>query len=198
MALVATTFSENQSAIALNAARSPLLKPATGVVDISIYGIDNMEFTLQKVESHIPIYVKLGPSTEPFDASRWTCAYFDSDSGRWSTDGVRLALQEELETLGFENLTGEDCCERLLDCTNINILSEENLKEILKPRWWSRVPALFLWPLLLMFVIVILVGAAVDASTHRSGLWKDEYFLTEVPPVRRTQQGLSRLVAWLL
>ena len=30
---------------------------------------------------------------------------------------------------------------RLLDCTNINVLSEENLKEVLKPRWWSRPPA---------------------------------------------------------
>lgn len=110
MVLVATTFSENQSAMALNAARSPLLKPATAVVDISIYRMDSMEFALQDVESHIPIYVQLGPSTEPFDASRWTCAYFDRDSGSWSTDGVRLATQEELEMLGLGNLTGEDCC----------------------------------------------------------------------------------------
>ena len=58
------------------------------------------------------------------------------------------------------------------------------MQEILKPRWWSRPPALFLWPSMALLLALIVLGIFLDASVRRSGLWKDEYFLTEVPPVR--------------
>ena len=56
------------------------------------------------------------------------------------------------------------------------------MQEILKPRWWSRPPALFLWPSIALLLALIILGIFLDASVRRSGLWKDEYFLTEVPP----------------
>ena len=96
---MATSFSENQSAIIFQGTSPTLLKPATGVVDVSIYDLDN--FTAKKVVSTSAIYVKLGPLlplTEPLDA-RWTCAYLDGDT--WSTDGVRLATAEELEAFNL-------------------------------------------------------------------------------------------------
>ena len=98
--LVATSFSENQNAIIFQGTSRTLLKPVTGVVDVSIYdvyGLDN--WTAKKVVSTRPIYVKLGPLTEPFDATRWTCAYLDGDT--WSTDGVRLVTAEELEAFNL-------------------------------------------------------------------------------------------------
>ena len=58
------------------------------------------------------------------------------------------------------------------------------MQEILKPRWWSRPPALFLWPSIALLLALVVLGIFLDASVRRSGLWKDEYFLTEVPPVR--------------
>jgi hypothetical protein len=95
--LVATSFSENQNAIIFQGTSRTLLKPVTGVVDVSIYDLDNL--TAKKVVSTRPIYVKLGPLTEPFDATRWTCAYLDGDT--WSTDGVRLVTAEELEAFNL-------------------------------------------------------------------------------------------------
>ena len=97
---MATLFSENQNAIIFQGTSRTLLKPVTGVVDVSIYdvyGLDNWK--AKKVVSTRPIYVKLGPLTEPFDATRWTCAYLDGDT--WSTDGVRLVTAEELEALNL-------------------------------------------------------------------------------------------------
>ena len=35
-----------------------------------------------------------------------------------------------------------------------------------------------------LLLALIVLGIFLDASVRRSGLWKDEYFLTEVPPVR--------------
>ena len=58
------------------------------------------------------------------------------------------------------------------------------MQEILKPRWWSRPPALFLWPSIALLLALVVLGIFLDASVRRSGLWKDEYVLTEVPPVR--------------
>ena len=103
--LVATSFSENQTAIILQTTKtSGLLKPATGVVDLSIYNLESL--TAKKVLSTSPIYVKLGPVTEPFDATRLTCAYLDGDT--WSTDGVHLATAEELEAFNL-SLSGAWC-----------------------------------------------------------------------------------------
>ena len=85
----------------------------------------------------------------------------------------------------------------LLDCTNLNVLSEDGLLQIiLRPNWWSRWPGLFLWLLLSALVLLVLFGANRDAKTHKSGIWRDEYFLTELPPVSDPSR-LSRLCRFL-
>ena len=60
LVLVTTAFSETQNAVVLNAATSntrSTLKPATGVVDISIY---TLEGETRKVTSDQPIFVTWG------------------------------------------------------------------------------------------------------------------------------------------
>ena len=70
-----------------------------------------------------------------------------------------------------------------MDLRNANLLSEDGLKEIVeRPGWWSRPPALGLWLLLAISLLLMALGALSDASVYRSGLWRDEYFLTDLPP----------------
>ena len=83
------------------------------------------------------------------------------------------------------------------------MLSQEGLKEILERNgWWIRPPALGLWLLLAVSLLLITLGALGDARVYRSGLWRDEYFLTDLPPVSRKSwlsacKGCMPSMPWL-
>ena len=65
------------------------------------------------------------------------------------------------------------------------MLTPEGLKEILdRPDWWTRPPALLLWALLGASLLLIGFGCCSDARVRRSGLWREEYFLTDLPPAQ--------------
>ena len=64
------------------------------------------------------------------------------------------------------------------------MLSQEGLREIVERQgWWMRPPALGVWLLLASSLLLIALGRLSDARLHRSGFWRDEYFLTDLPPV---------------
>lgn len=149
------------------------------------------------------IYLRLS-SESP--GPTWTCAFLDGET--WSTEGVRIASIEELtarfgesvDTSGFwcatTHLSIFGILDILLDCTNVNVLSYEGLQQILRPAWWLRWPSLSLWLLFGALLLLILLGMMQDAQTHKSGIWRDEYFLTDLPPISgpsrcaRCAQGL--------
>ncbi|CAE7601919.1 SYT4 [Symbiodinium sp. CCMP2592] len=136
------------------------------------------------------IYIRM---TDVSPQQTWVCAYLDGDE--WSTQGVRIASQEELAALqSSANTTGTWCVTNhltmfsiidiLLDCTNLNVLSEELLRNIVeRPNWWNRWPAASLWALLGALLLLLGLGARQDGQIRKSGIWRDEYFLTDVPPV---------------
>ncbi|CAE7245713.1 Synaptotagmin-4 [Symbiodinium microadriaticum] len=166
------------------------IQSATPAVDISI--VDKDSFSAQEVQVRTPIFVRIAEvAPEP----NWICAYLDGDT--WSTEGVRLATPAELETAfgGQADTSGVWCAtlhlsifgafiDILLDCTNANMLSQEGLREIVERQgWWMRPPALGVWLLLASSLLLIALGRLSDARLHRSGFWRDEYFLTDLPPV---------------
>ena len=82
---------------------------------------------------------------------------------------------------------------------NANMLSQEGLREIVERQgWWMRPPALGLWLLLASSLLLVALGRLSDARVHRSGFWRDEYFLTDLPPVSRSLPctGCFRGTAW--
>ena len=63
---------------------------------------------------------------------------------------------------------------------NANMLTADGLKEIVERKgWWARPPAISLWLLLGASFLLILFGCLSDARVRGSGLWQDEYFLTD-------------------
>lgn len=193
-ALVMTTFDggdDNPLASGLSATSSGrTLASVVDAVDISLVDIGN--FTSKKVSVSNPIYVRLSDALTPDPA--WLCAYLDGDS--WSQDGVRLATEEELTNFfgSSVNTTGLWCAtyhlsifsafvDLVLDCTNVNVLSQNGLEEILQGEWWRRLPALLLWGLLVILICLMVLGVREDNKLYGSGMWRDEFFLTEVPPV---------------
>ena len=145
----------------------------------------------KKVAVTSPIYVRLSTSPPSPD---WRCAYLDSDT--WSFEGVWLATPAELLDHFGEDTAGVWCAtlhlsifsavvDLLLDCTNLNVLAEENLKEILVRKWWMRPPALLLGLLVITLLALVSIGLKQDSKVRRLGIWKAEYFLTEVPPISK-------------
>ncbi|CAE7670489.1 unnamed protein product [Symbiodinium sp. CCMP2592] len=174
------------------------IEAATPAVDISI--VDKDSFSAQEVQVRTPIFVRIAEvAPEP----NWICAYLDGDT--WSTEGVRLATSAELETAfgGQADTSGVWCAtlhlsifgafvDILLDCTNANMLSQEGLREIVERRgWWMRPPALGLWLLLASSLLLVALGRLSDARVHRSGFWRDDYFLTDLP-TRRMRSKMHR------
>ena len=49
--------------------------------------------------------------------------------------------------------------------------------------WTKQIEALCLWPTIFLLFFLIFWGFSLDFHVRRSGLWRDEYFLTSVPPV---------------
>eukprot|EP00435_Cladocopium_sp_Y103_P025592 s1429_g6.t1 len=151
------------------------------------------DLTSRKVTVTTPIYVRL--SDVPISATTpLLCAFLDGDV--WSQEGVRVATEEELNDFfgGQVNTTGLWCAtthlsifsafvDLLLDCTNVNVLSQDGLEEIFRNWWWFRLPALLLWLLLAALLCLLVVGVRQDRKLYSSGMWSDEYFLTELPPV---------------
>ncbi|CAJ1367552.1 unnamed protein product [Effrenium voratum] len=190
-AMVITTFNGEASkalmgrgAPAMSSAGNPL-SFATDAVDVSLFGFD---LSVGDVTSAKPILLKL--STANLESSL-LCAY-QLEDGTWSTEGVRWATAEELEQFsGVVDTSGAWCAtfhlsifaifvDVLLDCTNINVLSPENLREIIeRPDWWTRPPSLCLWLLVAVLLLLLAAGVLLDAS--RSALWQAEFFLTETP-----------------
>ena len=182
-----TYFHAEATATLLEAADFP---PASDPVDVSIVRLESLE--ILNASSGELFFVRLRPR-EAFDISRLFCAYFDPKTETWSREGVRIATAAELEMLGVEGLW---CASKhltifaafwdfLLDCTNVNVLNERNLKEILEPHWWFRLPSLLLWLLVAQLLLLMCAGLHVDHVAQSSGLWRDEYFLTQVAPVSR-------------
>ena len=107
-----------------------------------------------------------------------------------------MATAAELQDLFGEETSGVWCAtthlsifsavvDLLLDCTNLNVLSPENLQEVVLRPWWFRPPALLLGLLLVGLLSLIIIGLRQDAKIRRLDLWRGEYFLTEVPPISR-------------
>ena len=70
------------------------------------------------------------------------------------------------------------------------MLTPEGLKDIVERQdWWLRPPGLGLWLLLFASLLLICFGCIADARVRRSGLWRDEYFLTELPPAQLPRKG---------
>ncbi|CAJ1365858.1 unnamed protein product [Effrenium voratum] len=178
-----------KGASATSSAGNPLIF-ATDAVDISLFGVD---LSAAEVLSAKPVFIKL--ATENL-GSPLICAY-QLEDGTWSTDGVRLATADELEQSGIVDTSGAWCAtfhlsifamfvDVLLDCTNINVLSSENLREIMeRSDWWTRPPSLCLWVLVAILLLFLAAGLVRDAS--RSTLWQAEYFFTEAPGVPQTR-----------
>ncbi|CAE7625670.1 PAO [Symbiodinium sp. CCMP2592] len=161
------------------------------LVDVTLVDSQTRNAQEVRVAEDTPIYVRIAAvPPEP----NWICAYLDGNS--WSQEGVHLATMPELErALGANTETYGTWCatshlsffgvfvDILLDCTNVNMLTPEGLREIVERHgWWLRPPALALWLLLLALLLLLLLGCHYDARAHRSGLWRDEYFLTDLPP----------------
>ena len=186
--IVTTYFDTEVSATLLEAAGD--FRPASDPVDVSIVSLETWQ-TRNATNSEL-FFIRLMPR-EAFDVSRLFCAYFDPETETWSREGVRIATAADLEMLGVEGLWCASThltifaafWDFLLDCTNVNVLSEQNLKEILEPHWWFRPPSLLLWLLVAQLLLLICAGLHVDHVANSSGLWKDEYFLTQVAPVSR-------------
>ena len=49
--------------------------------------------------------------------------------------------------------------------------------------WTKQSEALCLWPTIFLLFFLIFWGFSLDRRVRSSGLWRDEYFLTSVPPV---------------
>ncbi|CAE7332955.1 unnamed protein product [Symbiodinium necroappetens] len=168
-------------------------KAAASAVDVSIVDVQSQNVQHMQLTDK-PIYVRV---TQVPPESNWVCAFLDED-GNWSTEGVRLATAEELtEVFSGSDSSGTWCAtthlsifsafvDILLDCTNANMLTEDGLKEILEREgWWARPPGLALWILLSSLLLLIAFGCITDMRVHDSGLWRDEYFLTDLPPKSR-------------
>lgn len=197
-ALVMTTFNGGNgsanplgSGISASGSDGKSLASVVDAVDISL--VDVGDLTSRKVTVTTPIYVRL--SDVPISATTpLLCAFLDGDV--WSQEGVRVATEEELNDFfgGQVNTTGLWCAtthlsifsafvDLLLDCTNVNVLSQDGLEEIFRNWWWFRLPALLLWLLLAALLCLLVVGVRQDRKLYSSGMWSDEYFLTELPPV---------------
>ncbi|CAE7866157.1 unnamed protein product [Symbiodinium microadriaticum] len=223
-ALVMTTFDGavgNESLgsglkVRLNRGRP--LSSAVPAVDISLVSLRTFSAKDVKVaDGTTPIYVRLSDETPD---PKWLCAYLDGET--WSTEGVRLATVAELaEALpDGTNTSGLWCAtlhltiftafvDLLLDCTipwqqsnsqfrlNANMLAPEGLQEIFERQgWWSRPPAMALWALLGASLALTLFGKFLDTKFQRAGLWRDEYFLTELPPMKSCFPGFPCMPAW--
>ena len=185
--VVRTDFNSEASEALLEAAD---FRAASEPVDVSIVSLETLQ--IRNVTSSELFYVRLRPRGA-FDVSRSFCAYFDPKTESWSREGVRIATAAELEMQGVEGLWCASThltifavfWDFLLDCTNVNVLSEKHLKEVLEPHWWFRPPSLLLWLLVTQLLLLICAGFHVDHVAQSSGLWRDEYFLTQVAPVSR-------------
>ncbi|CAE7234869.1 ACBP4, partial [Symbiodinium natans] len=173
-------------------------------VDASL--VDRRTLSVREVRLTTPIYLRVADvAPEP----NFICAYFDGEF--WSTQGVRLATVEELQAFGSlatMNISGGVWCatlhlsifavfiDILLDCTNANMLTPEGIKEIVeRTDWWARPPALGLWLLLSLSLLLVAFGCLLDARTWRSGLWRDEYFHGDLPPSLKQPGGCRRCIA---
>ncbi|CAJ1385979.1 unnamed protein product [Effrenium voratum] len=189
-AVVITTFNGEtgkdlmgKGASATSSTGNPLIF-STDAMDVSLFGSD---LSVVHVTSAEPIFIKLSiTNPEP----SLFCAYQLPD-GTWSREGVRLATEKELDQFRGVDTSGAWCAtshlsifaifvDVLLDCTNINVLSTENLREIIqRPDWWTRLPSLFLWCLIAAFLLLLAAGVLRDVS--RSDLWQAKFFLIETP-----------------
>ena len=164
---------------AASSAGNPLIF-ATDAVDVSWFSSD---LSVVHVTSAEPIFIKLSMANpEP----SLFCAYQLPD-GSWSTEGVRWATAEELEQFRGVDTSGAWCAtshlsifaifvDVLLDCTNINVLSPENMREIIeRPDWWTRPPSLCLWSLSAVLLLVVAAGVMRDDRD----LWQAKFFFTE-------------------
>lgn len=192
-ALVLTTLAEDGVfglGQKIGSAEGRPFRAAAPAVDVSIVDVQTQNVLHMQLTDK-PIYVRV---TQVPPESNWVCAFLDED-GNWSTAGVRLATAEELtEVFSGSDSSGTWCAtthlsifsafvDILLDCTNANMLTEDGLKEILEREgWWARPPGLSLWILLSSFLLLIAFGCIRDMRVHDSGLWRDEYFLTDLPP----------------
>ncbi|CAE7392808.1 SYT4 [Symbiodinium sp. CCMP2456] len=190
---------------------------AVDAVDVSVFevlGGQSSELSIEDAPS--PIFLRLsGRNPEP----DWRCAYLDGEV--WSREGVRLASAAEISALYGDsvNTSGVWCAtthlsifgvllDTLLDCTNLNVLSQEGLEQVFRnTTWWTLLPAVSLWLLTAALLFLVLVGVAQDAKMRRAGFWRDEYFLTEVAPVSvttemsramsSTSRQMSRAMSWM-
>lgn len=198
--LVMTTFNEGTgsanplgSGISASGSDGKSLASVVDAVDISL--VDIGDGASRKVMVTTPIYVRLS-DVAPATTTPLLCAFLDGDV--WSQQGIRVATEEELNDFfgGQVNTTGLWCAtthlsifsafvDLLLDCTNVNVLSQDGLEEIFRNRWWFRLPALLLWLLLAALLVLLVVGVRQDRKLYSLGMWSDECFLTELPPVAR-------------
>ncbi|CAK8989604.1 unnamed protein product [Durusdinium trenchii] len=194
-ALVMTAFNGNSSLSSGLSSSNPeggsSFTSMVDAVDISLVDLGNL--VPRKISATTPIYVRIATSNAD---PAWRCAYLDGDT--WSVEGVRLATAEELRDFfgPSADISGVWCAtlhlsifsaviDVLLDCTNLNVLSPENLQEVLKRGWWIRPPALLLAVVLIALLGLLVLGFREDGKIRKLDLWRDEYFLTEVPPVSR-------------
>ena len=184
--VVVTTFFDTSSRTLLALAPGNWMA-VTQTVDVSL--VDGDTQRVRKASSEQGFFIRLQSSEE---VQSLVCAFWDEEQGAWSTEGVRLASQMHLDDMGLE---GTWCVsshlsifaaflDLLLDCTNANVLSENSLREILRRAWWSRLPSVSLWILVLHLLALICLACRMDSITHATGLWRDEYFLTQASPVR--------------
>ena len=179
--VVTTYFDAEVSATLLEAAGD--FRPASDPVHVSIVSLESLE--IRNATNSDLFFVRLMPR-EAF-VSRLFCAYFDPETETWSREGVWIATAADLKMLGVEGIWCASTHLRIFAAfsTNVNVLSEQNLQEILEPHWWFRPPSLLLWLLVAQLLLLICAGLHVDHVANSSGLWKDEYFLTQGAPVSR-------------
>eukprot|EP00439_Symbiodinium_sp_Y106_P023423 s5148_g2.t2 len=190
---------------------------AVDAVDVSLFEVLGGQSSAISIDdAPSPIFLRLSDQNAEPD---WRCAYLDGEV--WSREGVRLASAAEISALYGDsvNTSGVWCAtthlsifgiliDTLLDCTNLNVLSQEGLEQVFhRTTWWTLLPAVSLWLLTAALLFLVLVGVAQDAKMRRAGFWRDEYFLTEVAPVSATvemsramsstSRQMSRVMSWI-
>lgn len=152
----------------------------TSAISINLFREDGQPLNVTDLQEPIALSM-------PVNDTRAKCAFFKEDEELWSYTGLEKRLSRP-----FGNETAVDgmaCYTRhltlfgaiirgfimALSCAQLQLLSIEALRELLRGEWWASPIAIAYWFLLLFFFALTLTAHVKDRAD--ADRWEDAFFL---------------------